>query len=77
MNIKTKFKIGDEVYIIFKEDGIVKLFRDKIEEIAITKEHIVYYVDFICEEFEEYEIVLINNHEDLIKKIIELTGGDE
>ena len=77
MKIETKFKIDDEVYIIFKEDGIVKLFRDVIKEIVITKGHIIYYGKIMCEEFEEDEIVSINNNEELIKKIIELTGGDE
>lgn len=80
MNIKTKFKIGEEVYIIFKEENnqILRLFKDKVTEIAINEEDILYYGDVLCEEFKEEHLVSINDKELLIKKIDELIkNGDK
>lgn len=80
MNIKTKFKIGEEVYIIFKEknDQILQLFKDKVTEIVINEDDILYYGDVLCEEFKEDDLVSINDKELLIKKIDELIkNGDK
>lgn len=80
MNIKTKFKIGEEVYIIFKEENnqILQLFKDKVTEIVINEEDILYYGDVLCEEFKEEQLISINDKEILIKKIDELIkNGDK
>ena len=80
MDIKTKFKIGEEVYIIFKEehDGLVRLFKDKVTEIVISNEPPLYYGEIMCEEFREEELVSIHNNEELIKRIEKLTNeGNE
>lgn len=37
MTISTEFGIGDEVYIVYKENGEVKIFKDEIKEILIRK----------------------------------------
>lgn len=79
MNIKTKFKIGEEVYIIFKEkDGFIQLFKDKVDEIIINNKDILYYGNILCEEFKEEQLISINDKELLIKKIDELIkNGDK
>ena len=71
MNIKTKFKIGQEVYVIFKEDNepYVKIFDDIITEITISKDGIVYYLTKIIEEFKEDELVSKKDVNALIPKI--------
>ena len=71
MNIKTKFKIGQEVYVIFKEDNepYVKIFDDVITEITISKDGIVYYLTKILEEFKEDELVSKKDVNALIPKI--------
>ena len=80
MNIKTKFKIGEEVYIIFKEKNnqILRLFKDEVTEIVINEDDILYYGDVLCEEFKEEQLISINDKELLIKKIDELIkNGDK
>ena len=79
MNIKTKFKIGEEVYIIFKEnDGIIRLFKDEVTEIVINDKGILYYGDILCEEFKENQLISFNNKELLVEKIDELIkNGDK
>ena len=71
MNIKTKFKVGQEVYVIFKEDNepFVKIFDDVITEITISKDGIVYYLTKIVEEFKEDELVSKKDVNALIPKI--------
>ena len=79
MNIKTKFKIGEEVYIIFKEENneILQLFKDKVTEIVINDEDILYYGNVLCEEFKEDQLISFNNKELLVEKIDELIkNGD-
>lgn len=80
MNIKTKFKIGEGVYIIFKEKNnqILRLFKDEVTEIVINEDDILYYGDVLCEEFKEEQLISINDKELLIKKIDELIkNGDK
>lgn len=80
MNITTKFKIGEEVYIIFKEENneILQLFKDKVTEIVINEDDILYYGNVLCEEFKEEQLISINDKELLIKKIDELIkNGDK
>ena len=79
MNIKTKFKIGEEVYIIFKEnDGIIRLFKDEVTEIVINDKGILYYGDILCEEFKENQLISFNDKELLVEKIDELIkNGDK
>lgn len=73
MEIKTKFAIGDKVYILYRTgDMKVTLMKDEIAKIVITDKGIVYYGKIMDAEFKEEEIVLINDYEHLIKKIIEL-----
>lgn len=72
MKIETKFKIGQEVYVIFKEDAEIKLFKDTIDSIVIKKDKVVYFMNKICEEFNEDELVEYGNCIDLINKIDKL-----
>ena len=80
MNITTKFKIGEEVYIIFKKenDQILQLFKDKVIEIVINENDILYYGNVLCEEFKENQLISFNNKELLVEKIDELIkNGDK
>lgn len=76
MNIKTEFQIGQKVYIIFKENNLVKLFADEVVEINIRSNGVYYYGKVICEEFKEDELVDINAKEILIEKIEKLTSEE-
>lgn len=74
MNMKTEFQIGQKVYIIFKENNLVKLFADEVVEINIRSNGVYYYGKVMCEDFKEDELVDINAKEVLIEKIEKLTS---
>lgn len=80
MNITTKFGIGDEVYVLFKEPNSlwVSVFTDEIMELAITKKGVVYYPSKIIDEFTEDLLLPIGcNTNELVDKINELLKEDE
>lgn len=73
MIINTKFKIGEEVYIIYKEKNNVIINKDIIKEIAINeKEDIFYYTNNYCDEIKECELVETYATSKLVSKIEEL-----
>ena len=73
MIINTRFSIGEEVYAIYKEGDEVKVIKDKISEIVVTKEEQVYYLEkHNCEEWQENELVKTYMTSDLVSKIEEL-----
>ena len=73
MKLDLKYKFGDEVYVVYiEDDGIVRVFKDKIVEFSMSEQ---YYVDKMCEEFKEEELVRIDDTAGLVKRINELLGG--
>lgn len=75
MTINTKYYIGDKVYVVFKETtrSEIEVCVGTIKEILIKENTIKYYVDTLYEEFEEEELVPINDKEGLAKRIDELS----
>lgn len=75
MQINTKFKIGQKIYIIFQEENtnLVNVVADEIEEILIKDDGIAYYCKKTFEEFSQNEIVDFNDEKGLLLKIKELT----
>lgn len=77
MKIETKFKVGQEVYLIFrdlvygtdKKEDFVSVYRTKIDSILIAEDSIKYYPDVLCDEFEETSFVDIDDDKSLVKKI--------
>ena len=76
MTINTKFGIGDEVYIIYKENGEVKIFKDEIMEILITDTQTLYYVSTSSNEYNEKQFIPSDLRENVIDKIDELLKED-
>lgn len=78
MNIKTKYEIGQKVYAVFKEKNEiwVKVFDDVILQIVIDEDGITYYLEKMCEEFKEEDIIPITNSEALVERIDYLLKGD-
>lgn len=74
MNIKTKFKLNQKVYLIFKEDNepYVKILDDVIQQIVVDEDGIVYFCKKLCEEFKENELVDAKDINKLIPKIKQL-----
>lgn len=76
MTINTKFGIGDEVYILYKENGEVKIFKDEILEILITDTQTLYYVSTSANEYDEKQFIPTDLRENVIDKIDELLKED-
>ena len=76
MTINTKFGIGDEVYILYKENGEVIIFKDEILEILITDTQTLYYVSTSADEYDEKQFIPTNLREIVIDKIDELLKED-
>lgn len=75
MTIKTKYGIGDKVYVVFKETNKseIEVCVGTVQEILIKENTIAYYVDTLFEEFKEEELISINDKERLTKRIDELS----
>ena len=74
MNIKTKYNIGEDVYLCFlEEDGLIRVARVKVDEILITNDGVSYYTKpWIGESWKEDDFVTVGNPELLYKKVREL-----
>ena len=53
MTIDTKFAIDEKVYIVYKENDEVKVFKDVIKEILITETQTIYYGSIVGWELKE------------------------
>ncbi len=78
MQIETKYKIGEDVYIVFKEDcdDCVQIYKDSISEIIIKKNEQLYFAINLCEEISEEDIVPIERKDLLEKRIDELLNNE-
>lgn len=73
MNFYTKFRVGEEVYVVYKEDGFIEIWRDKIISITIRENNVVDYIlDKLCDTFSGHELVKFDDKKGLINKIDEL-----
>lgn len=70
MTIDLKYKFNDEVYVVFKEDdGMVRVFKDRIKEFSMSEEHgLTYYVDRF-EDFKEEELIPVDRPDLLVERI--------
>lgn len=70
MNLELKYKFNDEVYVVFKEDdGMVRVFKDKVKEISMSEEYgLNYYVDRY-DEFKEEELIPVDRPDLLVERI--------
>lgn len=77
VTIKTKYGIGDKVYVVFKETNKseIEVCVGTVQEILIKEQTIEYYIDTVYEAFEEEELIPINDKLGLSKKIDELSKG--
>ena len=73
--INVEYNIGDKVYVLFKEERELwaNIFASEIDEIAIRKDDIIYYVNGTCEEFRSHELLPRDcDANELVNKINEL-----
>lgn len=73
MDIKTKYNIGDKIWIVYESNGKICILSDIIESYLISEDETIIYVkDSDCVELKEDDVILYDDTEALIKKIIEL-----
>ena len=79
MEIKTKYDIGDKVYVVFEEinKNKIEVCVGTVQDILIKENTIGYYVDTLFEKITEEELIPINDKEGLAKKIDEVSKGNK
>lgn len=69
MEIKTKYEIGQKVWIVYENRGEVCVYDDIISEICVTEEGLHYLLEVSCNELKEEDTILYNEKEKLLSKI--------
>lgn len=88
MQIKTKYNIGDRVWVVKEADyynpqtqkrelaGVLEVFDDYIDSIQVYNEGVIYILrqaDML--EFFENDVILYDNQKGLVEKINEVMGN--
>lgn len=77
MNINFKFKFNDEVYVILKtKEDEVLIYKDIITDVSATETEKEYFTEKCGDCIKEEELVLVENKEELIKKIDQLLNSE-
>ena len=69
MEIKTKYEIGQRVWIIYENQGEACVYDDYIDEIGVDDKRIYYMLKEACIDREEKDIILYEDTERLVEKI--------
>lgn len=73
MEIKTKYNIGDKIWIIYRNDGEISMYVDTIVEISFNEDlGVMYFSDICSEEIKEDEVILEHEIDRLLSKILDL-----
>ena len=74
MKLDIKYKLGEEVYAVSKEDdGLVSVLKSEIEEFSMSKIHgLHYYIKDIVAEFKEEELIPVERKDLLVERIDKL-----
>ena len=69
MTIKTKYEIGQRVWVVYEHQGEVCVYDDYIDEICIGENGLYYMLKEACIDRAEEDIVLYEKTDKLIEKI--------
>lgn len=75
MELKTKYNIGQRVWIVAenKMHKEVEVFSDTIAEICVTeKGGLVYILERLCDEVKEEDIIPYEDTESLLQEILDI-----
>ena len=72
MNIKTKYDIGQRIWIVYKNKGEVNLYCEPIINIVIDENRFYYCTDNSDDEIEEENIILEDDKDKLFNKVKQL-----
>ena len=79
MTIKTKYAIGEKVYVVFRKtkQSELEVCVGDVLEILINADGIFYYIDSFYEEFKEVEIISFDDKLGLAKRVDELSKEEK
>ncbi len=72
MNIKTKFEIGQKIWIVYKNKGEVHMYCEPIEYIDIDKNGLIYCTENSYDEVKEEDVILEDDKDKLFNKVKQL-----
>lgn len=73
MQIKSKYEIGQRIWVVYENQGEVSVYDDYIDEICVNNKKKIYYIlKNTCIDKEEKDIVLYEDTETLVQKIKEI-----
>ena len=78
MQIKSKYEIGQRIWVVYEDQREVSVYDDYIDEICVNNEKQIYYIlKNACIDREEKDIVLYEDTETLVQKIKEILRESE
>ena len=72
MEIKTKYEIGQKIWIVYKNKGEVCMYCEPILDIVIDRNGLVYDTENSYDEIKEEDVILEDDRGKLFKKIKKL-----
>ena len=78
MQIKSKYEIGQRIWVVYENQGEVSVYDDYIDEICVNNEKQIYYIlKNACIDREEKDIILYEDTNRLVEKIKEILKESE
>ena len=78
MTIKSKYDIGQRVWVIYENQGEACVYNDYIDKICVNAKNEIYCIlKDTCIDRSENDIVLYEDTETLIERIKEITNKTE
>jgi hypothetical protein len=72
MNIKTKYEIGQHIWVVYEANKEVSVYDDYIEWINVDEDGLTYGLKEACIDVKEEDVVLYDEEERLVKNIKEI-----
>lgn len=69
MIIKSKYEIGQRVWVVYRHKSEVCVYDDYIIEICVGKDELCYMLKDCCDEVAEEDVILYEETDKLIKEI--------
>ena len=78
MQIKSKYDIGQRIWVVYENQGEVSVYDDYIDEICVNNEKQIYYIlKNACIDREEKDIIFYEDTNRLVEKIKEILKESE
>lgn len=69
MEVKTKYEIGQRVWVVYRHKSEVCVYDDYIIEICVGKDGLCYMLGDYCDDVAEQNIILYDETDKLVEKI--------